>query len=121
MSSEKSWHSAHRRCHVRFGGGVADATNRPLPPLNWALLILFIGLQVADVVTTNHALAVPGNWEVNPLMEFAQAHLGPSWWIPKIALAGLAATVVLHIRRAWPIVCAVSYYVLIVASNLTCL
>ena len=84
-------------------------------------MILFIALQVADVVTTNYALAVPGNWEVNPLMEFAQAHLGPSWWIPKIAAAGLAAAVVLHIRRPWPIACDVSYYVLIVSGNLACL
>jgi hypothetical protein len=54
-------------------------------------------------------------------MEFAQTHLGSSWWIPKIAAAGLAAAVVLHIRRQWPVACAVSYYVLIVSSNLTCL
>ena len=121
MSSQKSWNSAHGRSHLRFGTVVADPTSRPLPPLNWALLILFIALQVADIVTTNYALAVPGNWEVNPLMEIAQAYLGPSWWIPKIAAAGLAAAVVLHIRRPWPIACAVSYYVLIVSSNLTCL
>ena len=116
MSSEKSWNSAHWRSHP-----VADSTRRPLPPLNWALLTVFIALQVADVVTTNYALAVPGNWEVNPLMEFAQTHLGPSWWIPKIVAAGLAAAVVLHIRRQWPVACAVSYYVLIVSGNLTCL
>jgi hypothetical protein len=54
-------------------------------------------------------------------MEFAQAHLGLSWWIPKIAAAGLAAAVVLHIRCPWPIACAVSYYVLIVSGNLACL
>ena len=121
MSSEKFWNSVHGRFHVCFGTVVADPTSRPLPPLNWALLIIFIALQVADVVTTNYALAVPGNWEVNPLMEFAQAHLGPSWWIPKIAAAGLAAAVVLRTRRPWPIACAVSYYVLIVSGNLTCL
>ena len=74
MSSEKSWNSAHGRSHL-----VADPPRRPLPPLNWALLTVFIALQVADVVTTNYALAVPGNWEVNPLMEFAQTHLGSSW------------------------------------------
>jgi len=121
MSSAKPWNSAHGRSHLRSGTVVADPTRWPLPPLNWALLTLFIALQVADVVTTNYALAVSGNWEVNPLMQFAQTHLGPSWWIPKIAAAGLAAAVVLHIRRQWPIACAVSYYVLIVSSNLACL
>src|SRR5947207_6827812 len=119
MFSKKSRNFACRRSHLL--SGTADATGRPLPPLNWALLILFIALQVADVVTTNHALAVPGNWEVNPLMEFAQAQLGPSWWIPKIVAAGLAAIVVLHIRRPWPIAFAVSYYILIVTGNLSCL
>ena len=117
MSSETSWNSGRQRSYVR----LADAASRPLSPLNWALLTVFIALQVADVITTNYALAVPGNWEVNPLMEFAQDHLGPSWWIPKIAAAGLAAAAVLHIRRPWPIACAVSYYVLIVSANLTCL
>jgi hypothetical protein len=121
MSSEKSWKSARQLSQKRFATVVADPASRPLPAVNWALLIVFIALQVADVVTTNYALAVPGNWEVNPLMELAQAHLGPSWWVPKIAAAGLAAVVVLHIPRPWPIACAVSYYVLIVSGNLTCL
>jgi hypothetical protein len=121
MSLEKSWNSAHGRAHLRFGTVVADPTSRLLLPLKWALLILFIALQVADVVTTNYALTVPGNWEVNPLMKLAQVHLGQSWWIPKIATAGLAAAVVLHIRGPWPIACAVSYYALIVSGNLACL
>src|ERR1700737_940172 len=121
MSSEKCWNSAHGRPHLRFGTVAADPSSRPRPPLNWMLLILFISLQVADVVTTNYALAVPGNWEVNPLMKFSQTHLGPAWWLPKTTAVALAATVVLRIRRAWPIACAVSYYVLIVLGNLACL
>ena len=120
MSWEKCWNAPRRRSRVRLGSVVSDPSSEPLPRANWALLILFIALQVADVVTTNHALAVPGNWELNPLMELAQAHLGPSWWIPKLAAAGLAAVVVLHIRRPWPIACAVSYYALIVSGNLAC-
>ena len=38
-----------------------------------ALLMLFVGLQIADIVTTNFALAIPGIWEANPLMAFSQA------------------------------------------------
>jgi hypothetical protein len=121
MSLGGNWNRRRRRSGVCVAAAARDPRNQPLSRVSWALLILFFVLQVADVVTTNHALAVPGNWEVNPLMEFAQAHLGPSWWIPKIAAAGLAAVVVLHIRRPWPIACAVSYYVLIVSSNLACL
>ena len=119
MFSKKSRNFACRRSHLL--SGTADATGRPLPPLNWALLILFIAPQVADIVTTNYALAVPGNWEVNPLMKFFQTYLGPAWWLPKTVAIALATTVVLRIRRAWPIACAVSYYVLIVSGNLACL
>ena len=46
MLSEKSWNSAHERSYP-----VADPTRRPLPPLNWALLTVFIALQVADSLT----------------------------------------------------------------------
>jgi hypothetical protein len=34
-------------------------------------LALFVGLQIADVITTNHALTIPGIWEVNPLMAWS--------------------------------------------------
>jgi Domain of unknown function (DUF5658) len=100
---------------------VPDQRHQALPLMNWVLLVCFIALQVADVVTTNQALAVPGTWEVNPLMELAQSRLGPSWWIPKLTAAGLAGLAILHIRRPWPIACGVFYYVLIVGGNLSCL
>jgi len=38
----------------------------------WPSLILFTGLQIADVITTNCALAMPGNWEANPIMKLSQ-------------------------------------------------
>jgi hypothetical protein len=122
MLSEQSRDVVRVRAQVPRGSDVVTQSgSRASPPAIWVLLILFIVLQVADVVSTNYALAVPGNWEVNPLMKFAQAYLGPSWWIPKIAAAALAAGVVLHIRRQWPIACAVSYYVVVVSGNLACL
>jgi hypothetical protein len=46
----------------------------------WILLILFVELQIADILTTNHALALPGVWELNPLMAMSQAKLGDAWW-----------------------------------------
>jgi hypothetical protein len=111
MLLDKFWNAPG--AHSQGGGALSRG--------KCALLILFIALQVADVVTTNYALAVPGSWEMNPLMKFAQAYLGPSWWIPKITAAGFAAAVVLHIRRPWPLPCAVSYYVLVVSGNLASL
>jgi hypothetical protein len=47
---------------------------------DWLLLILFVDLQLADVVSTNYALALPGVWEANPLMAMSQAKLGIAWW-----------------------------------------
>jgi hypothetical protein len=85
------------------------------------LWILFFGLQIADVVTTNYALAVPGNWEANPLMKLSQTHLGAAWWLPKVAAVGFAAAVAPGRSRLWPILCAVSYYIIIVSGNLACL
>jgi hypothetical protein len=121
MLYEEPGGAVHARAQVRRDAVVPPSSNHAMRRAIWVLLILFIALQVADVVTTNYALAMPGNWEVNPLMKFAQIHWGPSWWIAKLAAAGLAAGVVLHLGRLWPIACAVSYYVLIVSGNLACL
>ena len=88
---------------------------------HWILWILFIGLQIADVVTTDYALAVPGNWEANPIMHLSQTHLGAAWWLPKVAAIGIAAAVAPRTSRPWPILFAVSYYVIIVSVNLACL
>ena len=85
------------------------------------LWTLFIALQIADVVTTNYALAVPGNWEANPIMQLSQTHLGAAWWLPKVAAVGFAAVAVPDALRPWPILFAVSYYVIIVSGNLACL
>jgi len=71
---------------------------------NWLLLILFVDLQVADVVSTNYALALPGVWEANPLMALSQAQLGTAWWLPKLAVIGLVALTAPWSRRRWPMI-----------------
>jgi Domain of unknown function (DUF5658) len=71
---------------------------------NWLLLILFVDLQLADVVSTNYALALPGVWEANPLMAISQAKLGTAWWLPKLAAIGLVALTVPWSRRRWPMI-----------------
>jgi hypothetical protein len=97
------------RCRRRWGVALSD----------WPLLILFILLQVADVLTTNVGLALAGNSEGNPLMAAYQAGLGAMWWLPKIAVIGLAWVLQPLMRRQWPMICAISYYALIVSGNLT--
>ena len=94
---------------------------RILAGARWILWTLFIALQIADVVTTNYALAVPGNWEANPIMHLSQTHLGSAWWLPKVAAVGFAAIAVPQMLQPWPIVFAVSYYVMIVSVNIVCL
>jgi hypothetical protein len=84
----------------------------------WLLLALFIALEVADVVTTNHRLALPGAWEANPIVAALQSQLGGAWWLPKALAFGWVAVTAARIRRRWPLVFAVSYCGVIVAINL---
>jgi len=75
---------------------------------NWLLLILFVDLQLADVVSTNYALALPGVWEANPLMAMSQAKLGTGWWLPKLAAIGLVSLTAPWSRRRWPMIMIVA-------------
>jgi len=90
-----------------------------LPRAYWFLLALFLGLQVADIVTTNHALTIPGIWEVNPLMAWSQAKLGAAWWLPKLAVAAYLCAAASFLRRRWPMIFAVSVSGLAVVGNLS--
>jgi len=74
---------------------------------DWLLLILFVDLQLADVVSTNYALALPGVWEANPLMAISQARLGTAWWLPKLAAIGLVSLTAPWSRRRWPMIMVV--------------
>jgi hypothetical protein len=97
------------------GGGVALSirTSRLL------LLILLIGLQIADVVTTDYALSVPGIWEANPLMALAQAKLGAIWWLPKLTVTVYLCAMAAAMRACWPIIVVISFSGLVVLGNLT--
>ncbi len=55
------------------------------------LLVFFAALQIADVLTTNRALALPGRAEINPVMVEAMSQLGSAWWLPKVAIVALVA------------------------------
>jgi hypothetical protein len=113
------------RAPDRLGFGTA-ATRRRIRPhpgpasrTYWILLILFVELQIADILTTNHALALPGVWELNPLMAMSQAKLGAAWWVPKLAVVAYLCLAATLMRRRWPIVFAVSVSSLAVAGNIS--
>ncbi|MBV8337760.1 MAG: hypothetical protein JO358_20470 [Alphaproteobacteria bacterium] len=101
----------------------ADSLRRrwraPGASANRLLLMLFVELQLADILSTNHALARPGVWEANPLMAWSQAELGAAWWLPKLAIIGLVASTARRSRRRWPIVAMVSVSCAAVLINLT--
>jgi hypothetical protein len=82
------------------------------------LLMLFVELQFADILSTNHALARPGVWEANPLMALSQAKLGAVWFLPKLAAILLVAAVAPLSRRQWPIVAMVSVSCIAVLTNI---
>ena len=122
MNSVTYWPSQRARDPLLFKIRAKIIRRRKaLARAHWILWILFIGLQIADVVTTNYALAVPGNWEANPIMRLSQAHLGAAWWMPKIVVVGFAAVLAKQMSQQWPILFAVSYYLVIVSGNLACL
>ena len=82
--------------------------------MNTALLALLSALQIADVLTTNAGLRA-GAWEGNPLMAWAQAALGPDWWLVKVALVCLAMAV--FARRRTALLAAVAGYAWVVVGN----
>jgi hypothetical protein len=85
---------------------------------NLLMALLFVELQLADILSTNHALARPGVWEANPLMAFSQAKLGAAWWLPKLAVVGLIAVAAPLSHWRWPIVAMVSVSCTAVLINL---
>jgi len=85
----------------------------------WLLLALFVGLQIADIVTTNYALTIPGIWEANPLMALSQAKLGAAWWLPKLAIVGYLCLAASLMRHRWPMIFAVSVSSLAVLGNMS--
>lgn len=85
----------------------------------WFLLLgLFAALELADIVTTNLGLGIPGNWEANPLMALSQAHLGVLWWIPKAIAVLLVCLAAPFTRRRWFMVLAICYCTITVLGNL---
>jgi len=99
--------------------GRAGMCEQPASRTYWILLILFVELQIADILTTDRALAVPGVWELNPLMAISQAEFGAAWWVPKLAVVAYLCLAATFMRRRWPIIFAVSVSGLAVLGNIS--
>ena len=57
------------------------------------LAAMFFKLELADVITTNLALA-QGNHEFNPLMLAEMHNLGACYFVPKLAIALIIAAMI---------------------------
>jgi len=100
------------------GLAMADVGARRRADWRLVLLAWLVTLQIADIVTTKVALALSGNWEMNPAMAWSMANLGTLGWVsPKVALVALAIFALRRMPR-WPLAFAVSFYAMIVANNL---
>jgi hypothetical protein len=82
------------------------------------LLFLFLAPQIADIVTTNYALAVPGIGEADPLMAFSQAKLGAAWWLPRLVVVRFICLATPLSRKRWPTIFVISYHSVIVCGNI---
>jgi Domain of unknown function (DUF5658) len=111
---------AHAQCERRHTDKTGPRWGRLDTGMraNRLLLVLFVELQFADILSTNSALAVPGVWEANPLMALAQGKLGAAWWLPKAAAAALCCFAAPLSGRSWPLIAATGYYAAIVCGNL---
>ena len=54
---------------------------------------IFVMLGILDALSTNWALEV-GAYEVNGFMRYLQETLGPLWFVPKIMLQAVVATMI---------------------------
>lgn len=54
---------------------------------------IFVMLGILDALSTNWALEV-GAFEVNSFMRYLQETLGPMWFVPKIMLQAMVATMI---------------------------
>lgn len=102
--------------HSDFERAIRD--KRSTLCTHWLLPTLFVGLQIADIARTNHALAIPGVRGINPLMAFSQAKRGAIWWLSKLAAVGVLCTAAFFERRRWPMIFAISVSGLAVLGNL---
>ena len=82
-------------------------------------LVIFIILQVGDVMSTNMAIGRAGVTEINPIVRALMVAHGENWWVaPKIALVAAAILVMRRVRWRWPLTALTALYIPVVLNNL---
>ena len=73
-------------------------------------ILAFTILQIADILTTNQALSLPGRAEINPFMAEAMARLGTAWWVPKLAIIALVISLAFWASRRQSRILTAGFY-----------
>jgi hypothetical protein len=79
-------------------------------------MMLMIG-EVGDCITTTISARL-GGIEVNPVMAFAQSHLGGAWVLPKIALGAITMLLIIKAPRLRLPIAATTVAMIPVITNL---
>jgi len=83
--------------------------------MNTAFLVIFIGLQIADIWTTLTALKQGGR-ELNPILAKAFKHANPLWVMVSVKLLGVWALWYVNLWGLTAVMCAA--YLWVVFNNL---
>jgi hypothetical protein len=87
-------------------------------PALLGLALAAMVLQVLDIWTTNAILAAGGR-ERNPVVRWCMARCGRWWWVPKLAVVGLALVALVAEDADWRLVAGLDLaYVAVVGQNL---
>ena len=79
-------------------------------------MMLMIG-EVGDCITTTISARL-GGIEVNPVMAFAQSHLGGAWVLPKIAVGSITMLLIVKAPRLRLPIATTTVAVIPVITNL---
>jgi len=79
-------------------------------------LFAYVVANLADIISTNRVLD-RGGVELNPVMRWAMKQFGRLWFIPKLALAGVAAAGCIYMGWVWAVWVGAAIYAIVAANN----
>jgi Domain of unknown function (DUF5658) len=77
------------------------------------MALILVGLQIGDVVSTNHSMGDPRIIEANPITRYFMQYLGSYWWLLKFAPVLLIVAAIALLRRVSIITFAATAAVLV--------
>lgn len=80
-----------------------------------AYALVFVGMM--DAISTEVALRAGGAWEANPIIRALQANLGVYWIVPKMALHGMLAFMVIWYPNRTTLVAMTGVAALVTAAS----